>query len=298
MEHQFFYESHVSRIRITKAPSYSFTAHMHDKVELLYAITGTTIVNIDDTSHTLTPGEAVLIWPNRIHSYTNIAQGVDYMAIIDPSCIHEHANLFITHDCAYPYLPAEKVHPHVSMCLEALMNKPTPPMQLVNAYLDIVMGRLLERLDLVPANDVHRQELVGNILLYIAEHIHDEITLDTLARDLFANKYQISRIFSTKIGCNLCTYVNRLRIASSLNLLKDPTLNISDIAEQCGFNSERTFFRVFREQCGITPKQYRQRLDMSTGNGFINSSMPRTGAVYADMIRNQERDPEYSFLFL
>ena len=40
MEHQFFYESHVSRIRITKAPSYSFTAHMHDKVELLYSITG------------------------------------------------------------------------------------------------------------------------------------------------------------------------------------------------------------------------------------------------------------------
>lgn len=275
VEHQFFYESHASKIRISRGPTSSFMAHMHDKVELLYSLTSTTVVNIDDTSHTLQPGEVALVWPNRIHSYVSIAQGVDYMAIIDTSCVPEHASMFISNDCAFPFLTAEKVHPHVAMCLDALMAIPTPPLPLVNAYLDIVIGRVLEKLDLTPANNVQRQDLVGNILLYIAEHIHDKITLDTLARDLFANKYQISRIFSTKIGCNLCTYINRLRIASSLNLMKEPNLNISDIAEKCGFSSERTFFRVFKEQCGITPKQYRQRLDVHGNGGFVNLSMPR-----------------------
>lgn len=296
MEHQFFYESHASKIRISRRPSVSFMAHMHDKLELLYNINSTTVVNIDDTSHTLKPGEVALIWPNRIHSYSNIEPGVDYMAIIDTSAIPEHASMFISHDCAFPFLTADKVHPHVAMCLDSLMEKPTPPMPLVNAYLDIIIGRVLEQLELVPASNVHRQDLVGNILLYIAEHIHDEITLDTLARDLFANKYQISRIFSTKIGCNLCTYVNRLRIASSLNLMKEPNLNISDIAEKCGFNSERTFFRVFKEQCGITPKQYRQRLDTNGNGGYMNTSMPRN-VVYNNTTGNKG-NPDDVFLYL
>ena len=295
VEHQFFYESHASKIRISKGPTSSFMAHMHDKIELIYNITGSTIVNIDDTSHTLKPGEVALIWPNRIHSYTNIAKGINYMAIVDTSCVPEHASVFISHDCTFPFLTAENVHPHVAMCLETLMTRPTPAMPLVNAYLDIIIGRVLESLELVPASNVHRQDLVGNILMYIAEHIHETITLDNLARDLFANKYQISRIFSTKIGCNLCTYVNRLRIASSLNLMKEPNLNISDIAEKCGFNSERTFFRVFKEQCGITPKQYRQRLDTHGNGGYENTSMPRN-VTYSDAV--DEDNPGVPFLYL
>ena len=296
LEHQFFYESHSSKVRISRRSAVSFMAHMHDKIELLYNVSSTTIVNIDDTTYTLKPGELALIWPNRIHSYTNIEPGVDYIAIIDTSCVPEHASMFISHDCAFPFLTADKVHPHITMCLNSLMEKPTPSMPLINAYLDIVIGRVLEQLELAPASNVHRQDLVGNILLYIAEHIHDEITLDTLARDLFANKYQISRIFSTKIGCNLCTYVNRLRIASSLNLMKEPNLNISDIAEKCGFNSERTFFRVFKEQCGITPKQYRQRLDTNGNGGYVNTSMPRS--VGKSGYATGDADPDSLTLYL
>lgn len=298
MEHQFFYQSHEAKLQIINTTMSSYMAHMHDKIELLYSQTQTIIVNIDDTSHTLMPGEVALIWPNHIHSYTALANGVGYMAIIDSSLIHENAGMFISYDCAEPFLTADKVHPHIAMCLDALLAKPTPSPSLVSSYLDVIIGRTLESMDLVPVNNVHRQELVGNILLYIAEHIREEITLDTLARDLFANKYQISRIFSTKIGCNLCTYVNRLRIASSLNYIKDPSLNISDIAEKCGFNSERTFFRVFKEQCGITPKQYRQRLDINGNGGYVNNSMPRSVGYTENstLLNNEDRGFPYLFM--
>jgi AraC-like DNA-binding protein len=42
-------------------------------------------------------------------------------------------------------------------------------------------------------------------------------------------------------------------------MLADPDAGIPEIVEACGFESERTFYRAFRAQRGMTPKAFREQ---------------------------------------
>ena len=79
-----------------------------------------------------------------------------------------------------------------------------------------------------------------------------------MARALFLNKYYISKLLSERVGCNLHTYLNALRINRAQGLLSDPALSLEDVMARCGYASERTFYRAFRAHTGLTPRQYRE----------------------------------------
>ena len=48
-----------------------------------------------------------------------------------------------------------------------------------------------------------------------------------------------------------------LRVDAASNLLKNTDMSLVDIAFECGFGSERNFYRSFKEFTGLTPKEYR-----------------------------------------
>ena len=54
-------------------------------------------------------------------------------------------------------------------------------------------------------------------------------------------------------------YVNTLRVEYAKNLQLNSQYSVLDIAMQCGFQSQQTFNRVFKEICGMTPLAYRKR---------------------------------------
>ena len=94
------------------------------------------------------------------------------------------------------------------------------------------------------------------VLSYIGTHIDEKITLDTLSSSLYINRYSISRLFSERMGCGLNEYVNTLRADRARSLLRDTSMPLSEVCRRSGFESERTFYRVFREQYGASPRQY------------------------------------------
>lgn len=296
MEQKFYYENNSNLLRLYRLPSYSFSPHMHAEIEIIYCVSGKTILLVDDTSRALNSGDAAMIWPERIHSYSIERRGVNYIAIINKDLIKTHANAFANRDCREPYIKAEAVHKDVKICLDSLLEKPAPPVALASAYIDVIVGRLLGALEIVPANNPHRSDFARKVLMYISENCRNEITLESIARDLDVNKYQVSRLFSRKIGCNLCKYVNRLRVGMSVNLLRETSRSIAEIAEICGFSSERTFYRVFHEQRGISPQQCRLAPDYDANiTPFL---LPQQGNLYEEFNKHFADDARYSILHI
>jgi two-component system response regulator YesN len=62
--------------------------------------------------------------------------------------------------------------------------------------------------------------------------------------------------------CNFNTYVNRIRIERSKQLLLQDTLNLADISNMVGYEDQSYFSKVFKRVVGITPGRYR----LSRGN--------------------------------
>jgi AraC-like DNA-binding protein len=58
-------------------------------------------------------------------------------------------------------------------------------------------------------------------------------------------------------------YLRKLQLARAKELLSHTNDTMNDIAYGCGFGTRTTFFRTFKRETGLTPKQYRSR----TSNG-------------------------------
>jgi AraC-like DNA-binding protein len=71
-----------------------------------------------------------------------------------------------------------------------------------------------------------------------------------------------------KLDKSFNAYVNEYRIAEARNLIaREPQLKLESVAEQCGFNSNSTFFAVFKKIAGQTPASFRSGLSHPIADG-------------------------------
>ena len=59
---------------------------------------------------------------------------------------------------------------------------------------------------------------------------------------------------------NIITYINKRRIYTSLDLLKNTSLSIEEIGDLVGLNNTSYFYTLFKKGMGISPRQYRNSL--------------------------------------
>ena len=88
----------------------------------------------------------------------------------------------------------------------------------------------------------------SNILLFIEEHLFENLTLDMLAAHFGYSKNYFSAMFNDAIGMHLKDYINRLRMQKAITRLENAESKetVLKIALECGFNSVNTFYRALR----------------------------------------------------
>ena len=100
-------------------------------------------------------------------------------------------------------------------------------------------------------------DLIYNSVEYIAKNFRDEISLEKMAFDLGISKYVLSRMFAKTFHCNFSKYLNGVRLNYAVGALENTQDTITNICFECGFESQRTFNRVFKERYKISPSDYR-----------------------------------------
>ena len=73
------------------------------------------------------------------------------------------------------------------------------------------------------------------------------------------NRFHISHLFNDNLGLSMSDYINSLRVSEAKRLLESSDMLITEIAQAVGFGTARTFNRVFLQQTGITPRDYRRQ---------------------------------------
>jgi AraC-like DNA-binding protein len=99
----------------------------------------------------------------------------------------------------------------------------------------------------------------NNFLDYINQNFHNpDLSLEIISKNTGINQRKISESIASQYGCNVKTYINRIRINESIRLLKESQLNISEIAYKVGFSSPNNFNRVFKYITRKTPSDFQQ----------------------------------------
>lgn len=93
---------------------------------------------------------------------------------------------------------------------------------------------------------------------YIAEHFAEPITLEEVAGVVHLNLYYLSAAFKREEGTNFNRYIISLRIEAAKALLRSSDFSVSQIAEKVGYHDVKHFRKLFQQEAGIKPTEYRK----------------------------------------
>ena len=125
-------------------------------------------------------------------------------------------------------------------------------------HIMLILTRLFSLTAPVPQTRVDKG-FERRVIEYCAAHFAEPIKLSDVAHEMGYAPSYFSDIFSEKFKGGFSNFLNTLRVEEAKKQLHGDG-SVSDIAFGCGFGSIRTFNRVFKEQTGKTPKEYRENL--------------------------------------
>ena len=103
-----------------------------------------------------------------------------------------------------------------------------------------------------PQSDDARLKL---IMEYIQKNCEYPISLESISKEVYLNKYYICRLFKQKLGFGINDYIKTCRLNNSITLLREG-LPVSTVALKTGFGSTSYFIHTFKQTFGMSPKKY------------------------------------------
>ncbi len=85
-------------------------------------------------------------------------------------------------------------------------------------------------------------------------------SLREISEEIHLDKHYLCRLFKERAGVTLSEYLAEKAFEKSRKLLESTACSIEDIGQKCGFASQASFSRFFKNKCGISPSEYRKSL--------------------------------------
>lgn len=103
----------------------------------------------------------------------------------------------------------------------------------------------------------YKHTVVNTIIRYIQDNYSQPLVINEIAAQVRLSERHVSRLFKSVTGFTIKQYLTQLRIDVAKQRLLNPSLAISDIAFETGYEDQRHFSTVFRKTTGSSPTQYR-----------------------------------------
>lgn len=106
-----------------------------------------------------------------------------------------------------------------------------------------------------PRKRREQEALYQNICLYIEEHLEEDLSLDRLSQVFFVSKYHIAHNFKENLGLSIHQYITRKRLTQCRESILSG-MSITNAYQRFGFGDYSSFYRAFKKEYGISPKDY------------------------------------------
>lgn len=292
------YESIPDDLEIYYHHSGHFAPHMHNLVEFVYILEGTLEIGMDEQLYHMEQGDIAVLFPEKvIHAqcFDTVPESSSMYLLASLSLTGDYAQRLSQLQPEMPVIPADEVDDDVIFALDRLfadygladtnphfpekIGTPKlpdiPPRQkrkarkekeaetdriVKQAFVQLMLARTMPFLHLVDRPDESQADLVHQIVSYMAAHYQEPLTLTSMAQNLYVSPYTISRTFSSVFHTNFNGYLNDIRLDYACSLLRYSDRSVTEVYMDAGFESQRTFNRVFRDRMHMSPREYRDKI--------------------------------------
>ena len=250
-----------------------FDVHHHDFYEVYLFLSGSAEYWIEGRRVTLAPGDFILINPTELHRSIVLPEATDYERIVMwiskdylASLSSSDTDLARCFDSSRPshrnrLRPSGATLSPLAVKLGELVEEYCAQewgreASLNAIFLQFMVGlnRLADSSSGKPSKD-NEESFVTKVLRYINENYSEELSLDLLAERFFVSKYHLSHAFRREVGVSVYRYIMLKRLLAAKELLLSG-MSSGEVAYACGFGDYAGFWRAFKTEYGISPKEF------------------------------------------
>lgn len=244
-----------------RAINESYPLHWHNYIELELITSGCGYQILNGQHFELSRGCLSLLRPTDFHQ---VEPGKNLRLLnmsIDDTLLPENMmSKIIAPQILFFRLDEQEMKPLEQFLLFSLqeISSPIPDRQYLKHLLMCILLRIF-RLMPDSSNPVSAMDRpIQNSLQYLHMHFRENPRLSDAARIAHYNTSYFSSAFHRETGMIYSEYLNMLKINYAKELLLSTDLKINDLYYKCGFRSHSNFLRLFHEQTGLTPTQFRK----------------------------------------
>lgn len=141
----------------------------------------------------------------------------------------------------------------VAQLIDRILRDPATPREDVMVQPTHIVTR--QSTDIYANNDQH----IAEVLKYIHENISQKITVDELVELVPLSRRLLETRFKRSMGTSIYDYILQTRIEKVAQLLCEG-MSVSEAAIELGFSDIKNLSRMFRQQRGMTPSEYRREI--------------------------------------
>ena len=255
----------------------SYQTHWHSYGEILLVGPGeTNIYSIGKNTYELVQDDLVIVWPMEMHSIVDADRNEALVIQFSNAFINSLFDLRrIMHMYRNLHIICVHTHPELAARLKAITfqmkdiffsERQDREIRCCMLLMEFMLTLFEYRKELSPeltdedgygyTNDVRRR------MRAVTDYIKNNLTADDLSQGAMAEMAGISRdyfsrIFKNVTGMNYSKWLNMIRLERATELLAGEGRTLTEIAMLSGFQSIPSFNRVFREEKGMAPGEYR-----------------------------------------
>lgn len=256
------------------------SSHKHNYYEFYFFLEGDVSMNIQGEVHRLHPGDMILIPPQVAHHAISHSEDLPYRRFVF-WISEDYCNQLLQLSSDYVYLmqqvltAKEYIHHYDMIGFTALQSKVFRLIEELHserfgkgAKVALCVNDLILHLNRSvyemehPQSEKEAQSLYQNLIQYIEQHLDEELTLERLAGEFYVNKYHIAHIFKDNIGLSIHQFILKKRLAMCRTAILSST-SISEAYLLYGFKDYSSFFRAFKKEYGMSPKEYREAFQLT-----------------------------------
>lgn len=247
--------------------------HSHDYFEFYVFLEGNVSMQIGEMSHSLSLGDVIFIPPQTPHHLINRDPRIPYRRFVlwisreyfeylhgispDFTYFMEHITKNRTYIFHNDRISFNAIQSMVLRLLEEIHGNHFGR----EAQITVCMNNLILHMNRMvyeqtnPKTEQTEASLYLNVKSYIEEHPEDNLSLDSLAETFYVSKYHIAHLFKAKLGISIHQYITKKR----LSLCREALLANSKVMDAFlpyGFKDYSSFYRAFKKEYGISPKEF------------------------------------------
>lgn len=260
-----------------------FYGESHDFWEFMYVDKGSVLIRSGDDYLHLNAGDIVFHQPNEFHAIQSIGSKSPNLVAFSFISHSPAMTLFQKKNCTLTMEERTLISHLIQLARETFstpLNLPSVEQvklrtdlafgsqQLILLYLELFLITLIRNHN--GENDVMPKEMakigvdhasnrsnrIEKIIEYLEYHICEQLTIADICEAHSLSRSALQSLFHKEKGCGVIEYFNNMKIERAKDIIRDGTMNFTEIAYFLSYSSLQYFSKQFKKATGMSPLEY------------------------------------------